>query len=80
MGFFVGMMFGTRKSVQAASENTYFHSVAPKGRGVQLDQLAEGGVWVQNPLHRAQSPGAVLGDFQSEKFFDMGCKESFFMV
>jgi hypothetical protein len=25
----------------------------PQGRGVQLDQLAEGEVWVQNPLHRA---------------------------
>ena len=52
-------------SVQAASRQEDFHSVAPKGRGVQLDQPAEGGVWVQNPLHRAnkRTEASCLGSF-----------------
>ena len=60
MGFSVGTVLWGETSVQAASKKEKIHSVAPKGRGVQLDQPAEGGVWVQNPLHRANRKAEAL--------------------
>ena len=63
------MLWG-ETSVQAASKKEKFHSVAPKGRGVQLDQPAEGGVWVLNPLHRAnkETEALCLGFFVGMEF------------
>ncbi len=49
VGFSVGTVLWGETSVQTASKKEKFHSVAPKGRGVQLDQPAEGGVWVRIP-------------------------------
>ena len=55
MGFSVGTMLWGETSVQAASKKEISALQRPQGRGEQLDQPAEGGVWVQNPLHRANN-------------------------
>ena len=53
MGFFVGMVLGVRAPFKLPMKQKHFRSAATNGSGEQLDQLAKGELWVQNPLHRA---------------------------
>ena len=63
MGFSVGTVLWGEASVQAAGKKEILDFVATNGSGEQLDQPANGGVWVQNPLHRAnrKAHGSSMG-------------------
>ena len=65
MGFFVGMALGVRAPFKLPIKQKHFRSAATNGSGEQLDQLAKGEVWVQNPLHRAnkKAHGSSMGFF-----------------
>jgi hypothetical protein len=53
MGFSVGTMLGVRPPFKPQENEKTFFSIATNGSGERFDQPAVGGVWVQNPLHRA---------------------------
>jgi hypothetical protein len=74
MGFFVGMTLGVRALFKLPIKQKHFRSAATDGSGEQLDQPANGGVWVQNPLHSLsgiQSPDSLTSHrvIRQKKFF-----------
>ena len=54
------MAFGVRAPFKLPIKQKHFRSVATNVSGEQLDQLAKGEVWVQNPLHRAKTKSPWL--------------------